>query len=217
MKLGIYGSNGTGLEILEIANLINEREKRWEEVVFIDDTKDKGILRNCKIMPFIDFNKTYGTEDTEVVIAVGEPTSKQKLRLKLKENGYKLANIIHPNSFVSESATLGEGIVVKMQSIVFSDAHIADNVFIQANVVVGHEVSIGEDCQISAFAHICGNVQIGSRVFLGAQSGIREKCKIGDDCVVAMGSMVMNDMEEETMAIGNPAKFIRRKKGSKVF
>ena len=41
--------------------------------------------------------------------------------------------------------------------------------------------------------------------------------RIGDDCVVAMGSMVMNDMEEETMAIGNPAKFIRRKKGSKVF
>lgn len=218
MILGIYGTGGTGEEVFEI---VKEMEKngvsQWNEIIFIDDTKPIGHLREHSQIPFIECQKQYSPDKIEIVIAIGEPSHKTLIRKKVETAGYQLATIIHPNSYISESAQIGKGVVVKMQSIIFANATIGDNVIIQSNVVVGHDVDISNDCQISAFSHICGNVSLGERVFCGAQSGIREKISIGNDCVLAMGAMVMDNMTNNTLAIGNPAKFVKRNKNSLVF
>ena len=41
MVLGIYGYGGHGLEVEELARVINEKENRWEKVLFIDDATEK--------------------------------------------------------------------------------------------------------------------------------------------------------------------------------
>ena len=41
MVLGIYGYGGHGLEVEEVARVINEKENRWEKVLFIDDATEK--------------------------------------------------------------------------------------------------------------------------------------------------------------------------------
>ena len=41
MILGIYGYGGHGLEVEELARVINLKENRWEKVIFIDDSPDK--------------------------------------------------------------------------------------------------------------------------------------------------------------------------------
>ena len=41
MILGIYGFGGHGLEVEELARVINEKENRWEKVIFIDDATEK--------------------------------------------------------------------------------------------------------------------------------------------------------------------------------
>ena len=54
--LGIYGAGGLGREILELARAINEKELRWDSIVFIDDgdvpTKANGIPV-VKYQPFV--------------------------------------------------------------------------------------------------------------------------------------------------------------------
>ena len=218
MILAIYGTGGTGREVHEIASSMNGDGSRWGEIVFIDDVTEERSLYGSKIMAFTAAAERFRPGEAEFVVAVGEPASRELLYERVAERGFTFATIVHPSAFVAPSARLGAGVFVKMQSIVSSDAVLEDNVFIQADCIVGHDVHVGAHSQISAFTHIAGNAHIGERCYLGVRASVREECAMGDDVVVAMGAVVMEKrVPSRVLAVGNPAKYVRRKAGSKVF
>lgn len=53
------------------------------------------------------------------------------------------------------------------------------------------------------------DTRIGKRCFIGARSIILPGVVIGDDCVVASGSVVTRDVPSRTLVGGNPAEVIR--------
>ena len=88
----------------------------------------------------------------------------------------------------------------------------------QADAIVGHDVHVGRHTQISAYSHIAGYAELGERCYLGVRASVREECRMGDDVVLAMGAVVMEKrVPSRVLAMGNPAKYVRRKAGSKVF
>ena len=218
MILAIYGTGGTGREVHEIVRDVDPSGERWEEVVFVDDVTDARELYGSRVMPFSRLASELSPERVEFVVAVGEPTSRELLYERVTEAGYGLATIVHPTAHVSPSARLGAGVFVKMQSIVSAEAVLEDNVFVQADVIVGHDVHVGRHTQISAFSHIAGNASLGQRCYLGVRASVREECRMGDDVVCAMGAVVMEKrVPSRVLAMGNPARYVRRKAGSKVF
>jgi acetyltransferase-like isoleucine patch superfamily enzyme len=48
-------------------------------------------------------------------------------------------------------------------------------------------------------------------------SAIRENLNIGDHSIIGMGSMVFRDIPEKVIAIGNPARVMRKNENNKVF
>ena len=218
MRLAIYGTGGTGREVHEIVSAVDPARERWEELVFVDDVTDARELYGSRVMPFEELASLYGPDEVEFVIAVGEPASRELLFDRVAGRGYGFATVVHPSAFVSPSARLGRGVFVKMQSIVSAEAVLEDNVFVQADVIVGHDVHVGRHTQISAYSHIAGNAELGERCYLGVRASVREECRMGDDVVLAMGAVVMEKrVPSRVLAMGNPAKYVRRKAGSKVF
>lgn len=218
MRLAVYGTGGSGREVHEIVSAMDPARERWEEVVFVDDVTDARELYGSRVMPFEELASLYGPDEVEFVIAVGEPTSRELLFDRAAARGYGFATIVHPSAFVSPSARLGRGVFVKMQSIVSAEATLADNVFVQADAIVGHDVTVGPHTQISAFSHIAGHASLGARCYLGVRASVREECQMGDDVVLAMGAVVMEKrVPSRVLAMGNPAKYVRRKAGSRVF
>ena len=51
-------------------------------------------------------------------------------------------------------------------------------------------------------------ISVGSRSFIGARATILPGVKIGDDCVVAAGSVVSKSVPNGSVVAGNPARFI---------
>lgn len=218
MDLAIYGTGGSGREVFELSSSLNAMSNRWEKLLFLDDFTEDTELYGAPILSFERMRSLYIPGQIEVIIAVGEPGSRELLYSKVVNDGYDLATIIHPDAFVSPSAKLGSGVFVKMQSIISADAIVEDNVFIQANVIVGHDVRVGKHTQISAYSHIAGHASLGERNYLGVRASIREECSVGDDVVIAMGAVVMEKkVPSKVLAVGNPAKYVRRKSGSRVF
>lgn len=218
MYLAIYGTGGSGREVFEVASSINAVDSRWEKIIFLDDFTENAELYGAPILSFEKMCSQYAPGLIEVIIAVGEPSSRELLYSKVINDGFGLATIIHPAAFVSPSARLGAGVFVKMQSIISADAIVEDNAFIQANVIIGHDVRVGKHTQISAYSHIAGHASLGKRSYLGVRASIREECVVGDDVVVAMGAVVMEKkVPSGVLALGNPAKYVKRKPGSKVF
>lgn len=218
MILAIYGTGGTGREVYEIVAAMDADHVRWDRIVFIDDVTDKTSLYGSEVMAFSEAASRFMSDEVEFVIAVGEPASRRLLFERVAEHGFGFATIVHPSAFVAPSARLGKGVFIKMQSIVSSEAVIEDNVFVQADCIVGHDVHIGAHTQVSAFSHIAGHAHIGEQCYLGVRASVREDCTMGDDVVLAMGAVVMEKrVPSRVLAAGNPAKYVRRKTGSKVF
>lgn len=213
MVLGIYGSGGSGREARDIADMLGA----WEEIVFIDDTVEEGIFKGLKRMPFESFCRTYDKENTEVIVALGEPEYRKILYDKVRNEGYSFANLIHPKAWISPSAKIGRGIILKTDVLISCDATVGDNVGIEAFVTVGHDCVVSTHCYIAPGVLMGGGSEIGTKSYIGTNVAIKEKTKIGSNSVVGMGSVVQRDIPDNVIAMGNPARSMKNKDEGKVF
>ena len=212
MKLGIYGTGGSGRELYEMITETDALCAQWDEIVFIDDTTECGVFRNRKMMPFKEFEIIYSPAEIKVSIAVGEPAARAALAEKVKNAGYMLATCIHPDAEISPSARIGEGAVIKKGAIVSSDAILEDNVWLQSYAIIGHDARIGCNCQISTYAVVAGRTVVGQNVYIGLSACLREKIVIGDNAILSMGAIVQRDVRSNMIAMGNPAREIAENK-----
>lgn len=87
-------------------------------------------------------------------------------------------------------------------------------------IVIGKGAKIGKNCTIYQNTTI-GNGKynktlnshiavIGNNVTIFANCNIIGGVSIGDNAIIGAGSVVINDIEANTVVAGNPAKFIRK-------
>lgn len=215
MILGIYGSGGLGREVLELAKIINQN-KRWDNIIFIDDI-NKGNYNHVERYSFEEFLNKFKASETEIVIASGEPAVRELLYNRVVDNQYSLATLIHPTTVIPDDAKIGQGVVVNLGNFISSNVEIEDNVFLQQYVVIGHDSSVKRHSLVSAFVAIAGNCYIGESTYIGMHVPIKENITIGDNVIVGMGSCVLRDIQSDVIALGNPARGMTRNGERRVF
>lgn len=104
---------------------------------------------------------------------------------------------------------------------------IGENVWIASNVeMITHDVAHfmlnGMKIWDKKFKEKVGCISIGNNVFIGANSKILYDVKIGDNVVIAAGSIVNKDIEDNSIVAGIPARkigdfkdFVEKRKISK--
>ncbi len=217
MKLGVYGASGHAKEIFDLVTEMDPNKERWSEIVFVDDTKERGIFQGCSRLPFQELCEEYSSEEIEFCIGVGEPRLKEILFEKVEKAGYAFTNIVYPGSYISPSVKFGRGIIIKRHVSISSDTDIQDNVCILSNVTIGHDVIIGKHSQIASNAFIGGHVTMGDRTYLGTGSMLREEITVGEGVIVSMGAVVLKSVSDYVTVMGNPARIISNSRGEKVF
>lgn len=217
MKLAIYGTGGSGKEAYEILEECPAEKGKWEEIIFIDDTKEEGVFRGCTMVPFEAFKTNYSSNEIKVVIAVGEPILRKALYDKVQSASYQFANIIHESAHVSESAKLGAGIVLQSDVRVSSEAVIHDNVYINHRTIIGHDVLIEKHCQISCNVVLAGGTVIGEGVFIGIAAGVRDHIHVDCHSIISMGAVVLKDVRPYKIVMGNPGRETGENTEQKVF
>jgi acetyltransferase-like isoleucine patch superfamily enzyme len=138
---------------------------------------------------------------------------------------------------VSRAAQWGRGCVISAFTKVKVNGpfrmgrgvQVASNCFIgvgPAGLTIGDDVMISPNCTIIASSYTFdrldvplqqqGNtskgIRIGDRVWIGANSAVLDGTAIGDNVIVAAGSVVSGAVAPDTVVLGNPAKriFTRR-------
>lgn len=215
--LFIYCSGGYGKEVIEVARRRNQLHPAWDAIHFIDDVCEEKLRHDARVFRFDEACSAIERDGGEVVIASGEPAVRVALRNKLEERGLRLGTLIDATAIVSQPENLAAGVIVSQHSTVSRDAVVDCNVAINALSIVGHDVRIGENTVISSMVNIGGKTVIGKNSYIGMGALVKDVVRIGDGVIVGMGSVVFNDLPDNVIVLGNPARPMRPNVEQRVF
>jgi 2,3,4,5-tetrahydropyridine-2,6-dicarboxylate N-acetyltransferase len=125
---------------------------------------------------------------------------------------------IEPGALIREMVEIGDNCVIMMGAVLNIGAVIGPRTMIDMNVVVGGRAIVGKDSHIGAGTVLAGVIEppnanpviVGDNVLIGANAVVLEGVKVGNGAVVAAGSVVVRDVEENTVVAGVPAKAIKK-------
>ena len=198
--LVIYGAGGLGREIL---SLIRRDYTDCQVIGFIDDSENMP-KQICSVNVY-NSNFLFH-RNLAVVIAVGDPVSRAKIFFNIsKYENITFPNIISHRAIVSQDIRMGMGNVITDSCWLSTNVTIGNGVFVNVATTVGHDVQIDDFVSIMPQCAISGKVCIGSRSLIGAKSFILQGKHIGQHSVVAAGSCVFRNVDENETVWGNPA------------
>ncbi len=70
---------------------------------------------------------------------------------------------------------------------------------------------------ISGFANIGGNCCIGKSSYIGLSTCVKQGIQIGDETIIGMASAVYKDIPSDVIAMGNPARVMKKNENKRVF
>lgn len=189
-KIYIYGASGHGEVVADVA-----RACGYKDIVFLDDKSQSKFSPDLEKAP--------------IIIAIGDNKTREKVQNRVKEAGFDLVNLFHPSAIISSSTKFGTGIVVMPNAVINAKAHIADGAIINTGAVVEHECEIGEFAHLSPNSALAGGVKIGKCTHIGILSTAIQGIKIGQNCIIGAGAAVVRDIEDNSLALGVPARVVR--------
>ena len=190
-KIYIYGASGHGKVVADVA-----KSAGYREIVFLDDN---GELKFSPDLPKFP-----------VIIAIGDNKIRANLQKKVSEAGFEIATLIHETAVISPTAKIGRGVVIMPNVVVNADAIIGDGVILNSACIIEHDCVISEFSHISPNSALAGGVEVGEFSHIGLGSSVIQKIKIGKNCVIGAGSAVIKDIDDNCVAVGVPAKVIRK-------
>jgi tetrahydrodipicolinate N-acetyltransferase len=214
------------MDAQEIINYISNSEKKTPVKLYVNTTAP---------VAFGDA-KVFGRDGSYIVFG-----DWAKIAPILKENAAKISDLeiendrrnsgvplldlkgvnarIEPGALIREKVEIGDGAVIMMGAVINIGSVIGPGTMIDMGAVLGGRATVGAHCHIGAGAVLAGVVEpasatpviIEDNVLVGANAVVIEGVHVGKNAVVAAGAVVVEDVPENAVVAGCPAKVIKMK------
>lgn len=124
---------------------------------------------------------------------------------------------IEPGAFIRENVDIGNNCIIMMGAVINIGAVIGDGTMIDMGAVLGGRATVGKNCHVGAGAVLAGVIEPASAtpviveddVMIGANAVVLEGVRIGKGAVVAAGAIVIEDVPENAVVGGTPARVLK--------
>lgn len=126
---------------------------------------------------------------------------------------------IEPGAIIREQVEIGDNAVIMMGAVINIGAVIGAGTMIDMGAILGGRATVGKNCHIGAGAVLAGVIEPASAtpvivedgVLVGANAVVIEGVHVGKGAVVAAGAVVIEDVPENAVVAGCPARIIKMK------
>lgn len=205
-QLIVVGAGGLGREVFQYALDATSQGDETEVLGFLDDNPaalDADPLKGR----ILGNPATFRVEPQHrFIIGVGDPAIRQALAQQIAACGGLFGRVVHPLAYVASTAEIAEGCILAPYVFVGAGACLGAHVVLNARASVGHDAVLGEHCVLSPHCVIGGSTKLGKGVFMGSSSTIVPQRAIGSGAKISAGAVVLHDVPNGALAVGNPAK-----------
>ncbi|KFC19997.1 hypothetical protein IO90_12330 [Chryseobacterium sp. FH1] len=193
----ILGAGGHAKVVIEIAEQtgykiaeIFDQNEDVTEVLQYQVNHDLENLSQCK----------------NVFLALG---SNQSRKMNAESFSTIKSNLIHPSAIISKNIIIGFANVMMAGSIINSSTKIGNHCIINTGATIDHDCVIEDFVHISPSVALAGNVKVQEGAQVGIGACVKQNINIGKWAIVGAGAVVVNDVPDFTVVIGNPARVVK--------
>jgi len=215
-KYAIYSCEGFSREILPSARKqAQSTDDGDDQIVFVDDDPKKAgtIVHGCKVISFAELQSDQHC-DRLTSVGIADPWVRKKIVDRCSGAGIGFFSIIDNTHVRFDNVEVDEGAIFCAFTTATGDAKIGKHFHCNIYSYVAHDCRIGDFVTFAPQVCCNGRVQIDDFAYIGTgallKQGDHERpLRIGRGAVVGMGAVVLEDVPDGAVVVGNPAKLIR--------
>ena len=190
----LIGASGHGKVVADILMLSGEKE-----IIFWDDNP----LANITGYPVMYREHT---AQENVILCIGNNATRKQIA---ESASYTYKTAIHPSAILSGDVLIGTGSVVMAGAIINPGSKIGKHCIVNTAAIIEHDAMLADYIHISPNATLAGNVIVREGAWVGAGATVIQGITLGCWSVVGAGSVVIKDVPDYAVVVGNPARVIR--------
>lgn len=203
----IIGAGTYGEVMYELAELCGYTVKG-----FFDDnpTKEGSIVMGTPVLGAFRLSNNSNISNN-FIVAIGNNEIRMEKMQELIRNNLNVPSLIHPNATISSYAQVSKvGCYIHSDVYLWTKVKINDYCIISPKVMIAHHTQVDEGSFISAGSNVGANINIRKRTFIGIGSTLMTGIKTtGVDSVIGAGSIVIKDVPDNAVVVGNPGRVIK--------
>ena len=209
MKAIIIGSGTYGQVYAEYLR----ENGQYEIIGFLDDDLAKTGLNilGIKVLGVVSLLETIeNKESISVFVAIGNNKVRLKILKYVEKLGYKTPGFIHSSCNIPISVEIGKSVYILPGCNIMPRTILHDYVMISMGVNIAHHVIVESGCFFSQGANVGASITIGEQSLIGIGSTIKTNVKrIGKNVLIGAGAVVIRDVPDNAVIVGNPGKILR--------
>jgi sugar O-acyltransferase (sialic acid O-acetyltransferase NeuD family) len=147
-------------------------------------------------------------QNKNVIIAIGDNRIREKIYHKIKDWCH-FQTMQHYSAYVSRFTEFGEGSVIMPKVCINAEVKIGKHCIINTASVIEHECLIEDFVHISPKASLAGNIRVKKGAHIGLGANIIQGITIGENALIGAGAVVLKDVPDNAVVVGNPGRIIR--------
>lgn len=156
--------------------------------------------------PVKDIRDLESNNDKNAIIAIGDNAMRKKIS---QECDFNWITLRHSFSWVDPTAQIGVGTVICAGSIIQPDAKLGDHIIINTKSSIDHDTIVGDFCHVSV-AHLAGGGVADEGSFMALHSVVLPNIRLGEWSTLGAGGVANKDIPPFSIAVGAPAKVMKR-------
>lgn len=207
----VVGSGGHAKVVIDML----EKQRQYSIVGLIDKKENVGkTVSGYTVLGDIEYLLDIKKDLYGGIVAIGENWTRSVVVSQITSvmPNFRFVTAIHPSAIIAEGVKIGCGTTVSAGVIINKDSIIGNHCIINTKSSVDHDNLIGNFVSLFPNVTIGGNVSIGDFSSICLGSNVINSTTIGKHTVIGAGSTVLENIRDNVIAFGTPAKIIRERK-----